>query len=101
MAFVADFETKSIHLKTKFDMKNNISINHEKGNDANRLLWAGWISADKKPISEKDVLICTTDNYIGIGWYYDDSKEWAFECDKDHSDHSGIVAYWCDLPACP
>lgn len=70
-------------------------------NDANRLLWAGWISADKKPIPEKDVLICTTDNYIVLGWYYDDSNEWAFECDKETSDHSGIVAYWCDLPACP
>ena len=67
----------------------------------NQPSWAGWISADKKPISEKDVLICTTDNYIGIGWYYDDSKEWDFECDKDRSDHSGIVAYWCDLPAFP
>jgi len=27
-----------LHLKTKFDMENNTSINHENGNDANRLL---------------------------------------------------------------
>lgn len=37
---VADFGTQNIHLKTKFDMENNISTNHEKGNDANRLLAA-------------------------------------------------------------
>ena len=83
------------------EMENKTLINHENGNDDNRLLWAGWISADKKPISEKDVLICTTDHYIGIGWYYPDSNKWDFECDKEMSDHSGVVAYWCDLPSCP
>jgi hypothetical protein len=40
LAFVADFGTQNFHLKTKFDMKNKTSINHENGNDANRLLAA-------------------------------------------------------------
>ena len=35
---VADFGTRNFNLKTKFDMENNTSINHENGNDANRLL---------------------------------------------------------------
>lgn len=61
----------------------------------------GWHSAEKKPTDEHDVLICTTDNYIGIGWYYDDSKEWAFEVNKNTAIHSGIVAYWMEIPACP
>lgn len=61
----------------------------------------GWISAEKTPTDEHDVLICTTDNYIGIGWYYDDSKEWAFEVNKNTAIHSGIVAYWMEIPACP
>jgi hypothetical protein len=38
LAFVADLETQNIHLKTKFDMEHETSINHENGNDANRLL---------------------------------------------------------------
>ena len=38
MAFVADFGTQNFNLKTKFDMENKNSINHENGNDANRLL---------------------------------------------------------------
>jgi hypothetical protein len=38
LAFVADFGTQNFNLKTKFDMENNTSINHENGNDANRLL---------------------------------------------------------------
>jgi len=41
LAFVADFETRNFHLKTKFDMENNTLINHENGNDANRLLCVG------------------------------------------------------------
>jgi hypothetical protein len=82
-------------------MEKETLTNQENGNNDNRLFWAGWISADKKPVAGKDVLICTTDNYIGIGWYYDDSKEWCFECDKETADHSGVVAYWCDLPAYP
>jgi hypothetical protein len=41
LAFVADFGTRNFHLKTKFDMKNNTLINHENGNDANRLLVDG------------------------------------------------------------
>lgn len=61
----------------------------------------GWISAEKTPTDEHDVLICTTDNYIGIGWYYDDSKEWAFEVNKNTASHSGIVAYWMEIPARP
>ena len=32
---------KNFNIKTKFDMENNTSINHENGNDANRLLSAG------------------------------------------------------------
>ncbi len=35
LAFVADFGTRNIHLKTKFDMENKTSTNHENGNDAN------------------------------------------------------------------
>lgn len=38
MAFVADFGTQIFNLKTKLDMENNTSTNHENGNDANRLL---------------------------------------------------------------
>jgi hypothetical protein len=38
LAFVADFGTQNFHLKTNFDMKNKTLINHENGNDANRLL---------------------------------------------------------------
>ena len=40
LAFVADFETRKINLKIKFDMENKILTNHENGNDANRLLAA-------------------------------------------------------------
>ena len=36
----ADFGIQKLHLKTKFDMENNTSTNHENGNDANRLLAA-------------------------------------------------------------
>jgi phage FluMu protein Com len=50
LAFVADFGTRNFNLKTKFDMENNTSINHENGNDANRLLAAvrvqWYVSAD-------------------------------------------------------
>lgn len=38
LAFVADFGTQNFNLKTKFDMENKTLINHENGNDANRLL---------------------------------------------------------------
>ena len=38
LAFVADFGTLNFNFKNKFDMKNKTSINHENGNDANRLL---------------------------------------------------------------
>ena len=41
LAFVADFETQNFNLKTKFDMENETSTNHENGNDANRLLCVG------------------------------------------------------------
>jgi hypothetical protein len=40
LAFVADFGIQNFNLKTKFDMENNTSINHQNGNDANRLLAA-------------------------------------------------------------
>jgi hypothetical protein len=43
LAFVADFGTQNIHLKKNFDMENKTSINHENGNDANRLLAARFI----------------------------------------------------------
>jgi hypothetical protein len=43
LAFVADFGTQNFNLKTKFDMENKTSINHENGNDANRLLAAAAI----------------------------------------------------------
>ncbi len=38
LAFVADLGTQNFNLKTKFDMENKTSTNHENGNDANRLL---------------------------------------------------------------
>ena len=38
LAFVADFGILNFNLKNKFDMEHNTSINHENGNDANRLL---------------------------------------------------------------
>jgi hypothetical protein len=38
LAVVADFGTQNFHFKTKFDMEDNTSTNHENGNDANRLL---------------------------------------------------------------
>jgi len=34
------FGTRNFNFKTIFDMENNTSINHENGNDANRLLVA-------------------------------------------------------------
>jgi hypothetical protein len=37
-AFVADFGTRNFNLKTKFNMENKTSTNHENSNDANRLL---------------------------------------------------------------
>jgi hypothetical protein len=40
LAFVADFGTQIFHLKNKFDMENNTSINRENSNGANRLLYA-------------------------------------------------------------
>jgi hypothetical protein len=40
LAVVADFGTRNFNLKTKFDMENKTSTNHENGNDANRLLAA-------------------------------------------------------------
>jgi hypothetical protein len=40
LAFVADFGKQNFNLKTKFDMENKTSINHENDNDANRLLAA-------------------------------------------------------------
>jgi hypothetical protein len=40
LAFVADFGTQNYNLINKFDMENKTSINHENGNDANRLLCA-------------------------------------------------------------
>ena len=43
LAFVADFGTRNIRLKTKFDMEHKTSTNHENGNDANRLLAAAAI----------------------------------------------------------
>jgi len=47
LAFVADFGTRNFHLKTKIDMENKTSTNHENGNDndANCLLAAAIISA--------------------------------------------------------
>jgi hypothetical protein len=40
LAFVVDFGIINFNLKKKFDMENKTSINHENGNDANRLLGA-------------------------------------------------------------
>jgi hypothetical protein len=53
LAFVADFGTRNFNLKTKFDMENNTSINHENGNDANRLLAAALSRKEKKELLEK------------------------------------------------
>jgi hypothetical protein len=44
LAFVADFGTQNFNLKTKFDMENKTSTNHDNGNDANRLLAAVFLS---------------------------------------------------------
>jgi hypothetical protein len=38
LAFVADFGKQNFNFKNKFDMENKTSINHENGNDVNRLL---------------------------------------------------------------
>jgi len=44
LAFVANLGTQNFNLKTKFDMENNTLTNHENGNDANRLLYAVFLS---------------------------------------------------------
>ena len=55
LAFVADLGTQRFHLKTKFDMENKTSTNHENGNDANRLLaaaasWWGNLTTFKREL---------------------------------------------------
>jgi hypothetical protein len=59
LAFVADFGTRNFHLKTKFDMKKNTSINHENGNDANRLL--AEVTPRQKFVSEMQSIISKID----------------------------------------
>jgi len=50
--FVADFGTRNFNLKNKFDMENKTSINHENGNDANRLLAAVYSEQEKMKIRD-------------------------------------------------
>jgi hypothetical protein len=54
LAFVADFGTQNFNLKTNFDMENKTSINHENGNDANRLLSA--VVRQCKDVPDKPIL---------------------------------------------
>ena len=65
-----------------------------------------WIGiSDKLPIDlgygSADILILTTDHYIGIGWYFDDSMDFGFEVSKENADHSGQVTHWMPLPKPP
>jgi hypothetical protein len=48
-----DLTAHNFNLKTKFDMENNNSVNHENGNDANRLLAAALSRKEKKELLEK------------------------------------------------
>lgn len=63
LAFVADFETQKFYLKTKFDMENKTSTNHENGNDANRLLAVVLSEEEKELIYQQE-----RKKYEGSSW---------------------------------
>jgi hypothetical protein len=73
-AFVADFERRTFHLKTKFDMKSKTSINQENGNDDNRLLAD---SANRKHAVEiiKKLTSRPEKNDDGYYDFYNDEKQ--------------------------
>jgi hypothetical protein len=66
LAFVADFGKQNIHLTTKNDMENNTSINHENGNDANRLLADVKITEFKAGMSFRAVVPFSQPNTIKV-----------------------------------
>jgi len=100
LAFVADFGTQNINLKTKFDMEHKTSIKHENGNDANRLLAAGWIRCTETlPPLRKRVIV--TDGVIStIGWISNYRKGWEGWVTLDNEYLNDIVAWQEFPPAC-
>ena len=75
MAFVADFETRNFHLKTKLDMKHNTSTNHENGNDANCLLADVWQTSDR-PF--RDYPTGTKAQAQGGGYWIKNERGWKW-----------------------
>ena len=67
-----------------------------------------WIPVSERLPKEKDysrcaenydgaVYWCTDKGVIGIGWYYEDTKSWAW-LDDTFPDHWGKVVAWIPLP---
>ena len=67
-----------------------------------------WIPTSERLPEEKDysrcaenydgaVYWCTDKGVIGIGWYYEDTKSWAW-LDDTFPDHWGKVVAWIPLP---
>ncbi|WP_256012487.1 DUF551 domain-containing protein [Desertivirga xinjiangensis] len=56
---------------------------------------------DGLPDREMDLLVCTSTYYIGIGWYYMDTRQWDFEIQKHTEADLGEVTHWMPLPKPP
>ena len=97
LAFVADLGTQNFNLKTKFDMENNTSINHENGNDDNRLLAPVifWQRFDQiKPKGDAEYLVCNTDGVIRVSYF--DGTNWGYLSTVKEN-----ITHWSILPQVP
>jgi hypothetical protein len=52
-AFGRKIEAQNFHLTTKFDMKNETTINHQTPPDAKRMLCAGQLTCDKCQLKKR------------------------------------------------
>ncbi len=77
-------------------MENKTSKNHENGNDANRLLAAGWISCENSlPETEGEFLTYNKANDSMTVQYYD-KRVWGY-----FAVVKADVTHWMELPLPP
>ena len=76
-------------------MENKTSTNHENGNDANRLLAAGWISVNEKLPDNFQSVLCHT--HIGNMVV----QSYSLHTEQDDKWFKERFTHWMDLPAPP
>ncbi len=61
-----------------------------------------WISVKERlPEDDIDLIVCTNTFYMGIGWYYPQTKKWDFEIQKHTEADLGEVTHWMPMPPPP